>query len=68
MILNKFIHFISRAKTRYISCTRYQFCAFQEASSRFATSLMVQDKRKLSKNEINTSKCTTQSSGKDVNG
>ena len=32
MILNKFLQFISRAKTRYISFTHYQFYAYWEAS------------------------------------
>ena len=69
MILNIFTLFISQAKTRYISCTQYQFCDFRKNLARFSKPLTVQDKSKLTENEKKTySRCTTQSSGKGVNG
>ena len=47
MILNKFIRFISRGKSRYISCTHYQFCAFRKYLAHFATPLIAQDTTSL---------------------
>ena len=67
MILNKFIKFISRAKTRYISCTTINL-HFLEHLERFATLLTAQDTSNLTEIERNSSRCTTQSGGKGVNG
>ena len=55
------------SQTRYISLT-INFALFRKHLACFATSLTAQDKNKLTENERNTDRCTTQSSGKGVNG
>ena len=67
MISNKFIRFSSRDKT-HIFCIHYHFLLFRKQIARFATPLTAQDTSKLMENERNTDRCTTQSSGKGVNG
>ena len=64
MIVNKFIRFISR----YISFLTINFALSRKHPARFSTSLTAQDISKLTKNERNTGICTTQSSGKGMNG
>ena len=65
MILNKFIWYISQAKSRYIFCLTVKFAIFRK---HLATPLTAQDTHKLTANERYTGKCTIQSSGKDENG
>ena len=44
------------------------FVLFSKHLARFATPLSAQDTNKLTENEMNSGRCSTQSSGKDVNG
>ena len=49
------------------NCTN-NFALFTKLLARFATPLVAQNTIKLNENERNSGRCTTQSSGKGVNG
>ena len=59
MILNKFIWFISQAKTIIFPALTMNFALFTKHPSRFASLLTAQDTSKLAESETNTGKCNT---------
>ena len=64
----KFIQNYSSNEKCYISCPHYHFCVFKKHLARFTTPLIAEDTNKLTENERNTDRCTTESSEKGLNG
>ena len=67
MILNKFTPFFKPSQGSLSPALTIDFALFRQELARFVTPLTAHDTSKLTENQEDTGRCTTQSSGKGVN-